>query len=236
MSGTRRRRGRPARTAQREREVAAVQAAARPVRVRKGPLSMLRRNIDSMGGLVVLAAIGGAIVIVVLVLMNSGGGTSDLDPSTAPLMGIEVPISTSNHITEDQADQMQITPGIPPAGGPHFATPLNPGIYDEPVPDGNAVHSLEHGIVWISYNADLVSEAGLETLESIANDFGNDVILSPRAENDKAVGIVSWGRYLVFDEVDEQALRDFIETNVNRSPEPGIRAGGQSMTRPEDAQ
>src|SRR5690606_16203784 len=36
----------------------------------------------------------------------------------------------------------------PPAGGDHNQTWLNCGIYDAPVPNHHAVHSLEHGAIW----------------------------------------------------------------------------------------
>lgn len=36
-------------------------------------------------------------------------------------------------------------------GGDHNATWLNCGIYDKPVPSEYAVHNLEHGAVWITY-------------------------------------------------------------------------------------
>jgi hypothetical protein len=45
--------------------------------------------------------------------------------------------------------------GIPPAGGPHNPSWQNCGFYDELVRDENAVHSLEHGAVWITYQPDL---------------------------------------------------------------------------------
>jgi hypothetical protein len=43
----------------------------------------------------------------------------------------------------------------PPAGGQHNPIWQNCGFCDEPVRDENAVHSLEHGAVWITYQPDL---------------------------------------------------------------------------------
>ena len=116
-------------------------------------------------------------------------------------------------------------PNLPltPAGGPHYAQPLRQGIYDQQIADGNAIHSLEHGMVWITYQPDEVSEADLQIMNDVASDFGRDVILSPRVENSSLIIIVSWGQRLTMDQPDEQLLRDFVTTNRNRSPEPGIR-------------
>jgi hypothetical protein len=43
----------------------------------------------------------------------------------------------------------------PPAGGDHNAEWMTCGIYDKPVPSERAVHNLEHGAVWITYQPSL---------------------------------------------------------------------------------
>ena len=43
----------------------------------------------------------------------------------------------------------------PPVGGPHNATWMNCGIYSKPVPSERAVHNLEHGAIWITYQPSL---------------------------------------------------------------------------------
>src|SRR5215217_3837704 len=46
-------------------------------------------------------------------------------------------------------------PQVPPVGGPHNPIWVNCGVYEQPVPSEMAVHSLEHGAVWITYRLDL---------------------------------------------------------------------------------
>lgn len=53
---------------------------------------------------------------------------------------------------------------VPPAGGEHFNIWQNCGIYAEPIESGNAVHSMEHGALWITYSPDLPSDQ-VATLE-----------------------------------------------------------------------
>ena len=173
--------------------------------------------IESFGGFLTIGGIGGAVLLVVFfILRNPLAAISD-----APLQGEPVASNSVAHVSD--VASLQITPGDPPAGGPMFAQPLRQGIFDEPVPDGNAIHSLEHGLVWITYRPDLLSDEELSRLRDVANDFGRDAILSPRPANAMAVAAVSWGRILRLDAVDAEQLRSFIDTNRNRSPEAGIR-------------
>ena len=170
----------------------------------------------------------GAVVLVVAVTLGAGVFTFAQDPplpqpTAAPtLRGDDVPMGPATHVTSPAA--LEITAGQPPAGGPHFALPLAPGISPTPVEDGNVIHSLEHGIVWISYRPDLVTAADLQTLRAIAQRYPRDVILSPRPSNAAPASIVSWGRRLnVTSPVPANALEEFVLTNVNKSPEPGVR-------------
>jgi hypothetical protein len=158
-----------------------------------------------------------AVVVVLVIVFRTPLG---FESSEAALLGEPVSFPTSTHVANGTLGP---NPPLTPAGGPHYVGPLRAGVYEEPVPDGNAIHSLEHGLVWISYQPDDVTAAVFDVLEDVASDFGRDVILSPRLENSSPIIVVSWGQRLVMDEVDEQLVRDFVTTNRNRSPEPGLR-------------
>jgi len=106
----------------------------------------------------------------------------------------------------------------PPTSGPHYAVPANWGIYDEPLPDEQLVHNLEHGGIWISYR-DAGDQEAVNKLKSVADDFTIKVILTPRPENDSRIAVAAWGRLLKLADFDEQQIRDFIGAFINRGPE-----------------
>ena len=68
----------------------------------------------------------------------------------------------------------------PPAGGAHNPVWQNCGYYDKPVRDEKAVHSLEHGAVWITYSPDLPQDQVTE-LQGIAQSRSY-ILVSPRAD------------------------------------------------------
>lgn len=113
----------------------------------------------------------------------------------------------------------------PPVGGKHAPVWLNCGIYDEPVPDENAVHSLEHGAVWITYRPDLPADQ-VEQLRTIVPD--TYAILSPYPDLPAPVVASAWGHQLTLSGPDEALLTEFIRTYRQgpQTPEPGAACVG----------
>jgi hypothetical protein len=97
----------------------------------------------------------------------------------------------------------------PPAGGAHNAAWLNCGVYAEPQQNENAVHSLEHGAVWATYDADALSEADVETLVNALPD--SYVIVSPYEGLEAPVVLSAWGAQVELDGVDDPRIADFVE-------------------------
>ncbi|WP_036529827.1 DUF3105 domain-containing protein [Nocardia sp. CNY236] len=99
----------------------------------------------------------------------------------------------------------------PPFGGPHdqsWAT-CTGVIYDEPIRAENAVHSLEHGAVWITYNPDMVSAEGIDTLRARVEGKPY-TMMSPYPEQDAAVSLQSWGHQLKLEDPDDKRVGRFI--------------------------
>lgn len=135
--------------------------------------------------------------------------------------GVETFQNATSHV-EGTVDYAQ----SPPAGGSHNQVWLNCGIYDQPVPNENAVHSMEHGAVWVTYDADALSDEQLATLKShLPSSY---VILSPYDGLDSPLVLSSWNHQLMLDSVDDPRIADFFEEYWRNQdvPEPNALCSG----------
>jgi hypothetical protein len=221
MTGERRRRRR-ARQAAVQGDATSASAGGSSSGGRSGARSGWRATIDSFGGFLTVGVVAGVVLVVVALIIASYNEVSS-DESSDELLGEARVSSSARHIPGDDPAQVEAPPGEPPTGGPHFNDPQLPRIYDVPINDGNAIHALEHGIVWISYHPDLVDEETLRVLRDVADAFSNDTMLSPRPQNAMPIALASWERLLTMSSLNEELAREFIRTNRNRSPEPGVR-------------
>jgi Protein of unknown function (DUF3105) len=117
-------------------------------------------------------------------------------------------------------------PQIPPVGGPHAPRPLNCGVYARPVPQENAVHSLEHGTVWITYRPDL-PVGQVASLRALVRGRGH-LLLSPYPGLPAPVVASAWGRQLRLGDAYDPRLRTFISAfrQGPQAPEPDAPCSG----------
>lgn len=121
-------------------------------------------------------------------------------------------------------------PMSPPVWGDHANPPgwQNCGSYADPVPNEFAVHTLEHGAVWITYSPDL-ADAEVAKLRAFTEGRSH-ILVSPFPGLDAPVVATAWGFQLALDGADDPRLPAFIERYYQSaaSPEPGaICTGGQ---------
>lgn len=116
--------------------------------------------------------------------------------------------------------------GLPPAGGSHANAWQNCGIYSTPINDENAVHSLEHGAVWIAYSPDL-PEDQVETLQDKVSGESH-LLLAPYPGLRSPVVLTAWTYQLEVDSADDSRIDDFIHNYQEgpQTPEPGARCDG----------
>jgi uncharacterized protein DUF3105 len=110
---------------------------------------------------------------------------------------------------------------VPPVGGDHNDVWLNCGIYNQPVKNENAVHSLEHGAVWITYRPDLAA-AQVNTLQELVR--GKPfVLLSPYPGIASPIAASAWGKQLTVTDASDARLASFVREFAQspQAPEPG---------------
>lgn len=119
---------------------------------------------------------------------------------------------------------------VPPVGGDHNPEVLNCGIYDKPVPSENAVHSLEHGAVWITYQPDL-PQAAVDKLRGLVRGHSH-LLLSPFPGLPAPVVASGWGVQLQLTGADDARLPRFIKTYEQgpQTREPGAECSGGAGT------
>ncbi len=160
---------------------------------------------------------GAAIITVVLIVL-----VLSPQPDAAAIPGVIV----YNDLPRDHTEAPQAYAQIPPVGGMHSGIWQNCGIYDQPVRNENAVHSMEHGAVWITYQPNLPADA-IEHLRTLVR--GNDyVLLSPYPGLPKPVVASAWGLQLSVDSANDSRLPLFIARYAQgpQTPERGAVCSG----------
>jgi hypothetical protein len=119
---------------------------------------------------------------------------------------------------------------VPPVGGAHDPTWQNCGFYDAPIRSENAVHSLEHGAVWITYRPDLPQEQ-IDQLRQRADDQ-TYVLVSPFPDLPAPVVASSWNHQLQLDSAGDERLDQFIRRfrQGPDTPERGAACTGGTGT------
>jgi hypothetical protein len=130
-----------------------------------------------------------------------------------------------------EAGQTHVTTPVdytesPPVGGEHEPPPnwadCTGTVYDVDIRHENAVHSLEHGAVWITYDPDRVSGADIDTLSGLVERSGR--MLSPYEGLDSPISVQSWNHQLKVESADDPRIAqfaDFFTYNADYYPEPG---------------
>lgn len=128
----------------------------------------------------------------------------------------------------------------PPAGGNHLSQwqTCTGSVYDAPIVDGNAVHSLEHGAVWLTYDAALVDGEGIDQLAAKVE--GRDYsLMSPYQDLGVAVSVQAWGVRYQTDDIDDPKIDEFMDfyiQNADNTAEANATCTGGIATTIADQQ
>jgi uncharacterized protein DUF3105 len=160
---------------------------------------------------VVVAALAGGAVFVIREQSASRKNGTEEAGGVRSFSGL-----TQNHVTTT-VNYAQ----VPPVGGDHDATWLNCGIYNQPVKNENAVHSLEHGAVWITYQPSLAADQVGE-LQGLVRGKPY-TMLSPFNGMPSPIAASAWGKQLTVTDASDPRLAKFIRDFAQspQAPEPG---------------
>ncbi|WP_165984980.1 DUF3105 domain-containing protein [Streptomyces sp. YIM 98790] len=145
----------------------------------------------------------------------------------ATVEGVETWADLSQTHTTEPVDYAM----SPAAGGDHHPAWLacDAKVYEEEVSEEQAVHSLEHGAVWITYN-DQAADGDIKALTDrvAATPY---TFLSPYADQEDPVVLTAWGHQLAVDDADDPRVEQFLLKYVQgeQTPEPGATCASGSM-------
>ncbi|WP_346960491.1 DUF3105 domain-containing protein [uncultured Arthrobacter sp.] len=204
-------------TSKRSSEHQAIVAAIRSRQQAK----QRRFNILVYGGFgLVLAAIITAVALVVAGSVQERNAAAEA--AKKPIDGIQTFAGLSrNHVQTAVAYPQQ-----PGAGGDHSPVWTNCGIYTDPVNGQRAVHSLEHGAVWITYNPGLPATE-ITKLTTLAKNKPY-LLLSPDKNQTTPITATAWGTQLAVQDAADPRIPAFIGAYAQspKAPEPGAPCTG----------
>ncbi len=161
--------------------------------------------------------IGGGVLALALVVV---GVVLAARQASQPIPGESVPIQGQQHVAPGEMHPPYNSD--PPTSGWHYDTPLDAGFYEQPAPDEQLVHNLEHGHVVIAYDCSRLAdcEGAKEQLRGIVKRFnGWKVTVVPRQNADAAIALTAWGRIDKLDRFDEKRIVAFVNAWRDRGPE-----------------
>ena len=178
-------------------------------------------------GSVVLAAL--LVGIVGYAFANQGKGVRDLvrNPDAA-IEGVQV--AKPEDLAREHVPGAVDYESVPPNGGDHNIVPQSCAVYDEPIPNEHAVHSLEHGAVWVTYSDELPDDQVEELAGKVEGDpYG---LMSPVPDQESPIVLSAWGRTLELDSASDSRIDDFIEGYASgpQTPERGAACIGTTAT------
>ncbi|WP_025272156.1 DUF3105 domain-containing protein [Haloglycomyces albus] len=130
------------------------------------------------------------------------------------------------------AQRTHIDPGTyvdygqyPPVGGDHYPQwqQCNGVVYNGAIDNRHAVHSLEHGAVWVTYDPEELSEDDVSTL-AVKVDGRDATMMSQYPDQGSPVSVQAWGFQLTVDSADDERIEEFMDRFARASDntmEPG---------------
>ncbi|MEO5953085.1 MAG: DUF3105 domain-containing protein [Chloroflexia bacterium] len=207
--------------------------AGRPVGER-GQLTRSTRQIPTERSNKLLILYGLLLVIVVGVLVvyfvsrspssasTTIGGTPEPTPDYSLGIGTAVPNEGNAHVSARTVITYNV---YPPSSGTHYPDTAPYKFYDEEVPEGNFVHSMEHGGVVLYYRPDISDDVKQQLKDLFnklpPNKFGSvSLVVTPYTKGmTQPLAIAAWGRLLLMNDYNFDEIKTFYQSWVDKGPE-----------------
>ncbi|MCP2340849.1 DUF3105 domain-containing protein [Actinomadura rupiterrae] len=138
-------------------------------------------------------------------------------------------------VSKDEPGREHVTTSVkydatPPMGGNHDPVWQNCGVYGSALRNENAVHSLEHGAVWITYRPDLPKDQVVKLSAKVGATAYT--LLSPYPGLDAPIVLSAWGKQVKVQDAGDKRVDEFLRAFVRgpQTPEPGAPCTGGKAT------
>lgn len=202
-----------------------VSSARDDARAKLASMQKKQKSEQRRGGLII-GLISGLVVIGLIV----GGAfliKKDNDATSAGSAKLGEVKSYPGYTQGDHVNTKVKYKENPPVGGKHNPAWANCGIYDKDIPNENAVHSMEHGAVWITYKPNL-SKTQVGTLRSLASTNPEFTLMNPREDQPAPIVLSAWGKQLMVDKATDPKVQKFVKDFLRgpQTPEPNASCSG----------
>ncbi|WP_069770785.1 DUF3105 domain-containing protein [Streptomyces sp. LUP30] len=203
--------------------------------MRRAELARERRNrfLVITGSVVAVAALVAGGVFVVKSQSKDDGADGDAKSSSSSSSGDFTTGADGVRTWKGKLGRTHVAkrvkyPTEPPVGGDHNQVWMNceGDVYTKAIDNMNAVHSLEHGAVWVTYN----SKAAKADVEALAAKVRKTpyTLMSPDADQADPIVLTAWGHQRTVTGASDPNVGTFFEKFVQgaQTPEPGAACTG----------
>jgi hypothetical protein len=172
----------------------------------------------AVGTLVLALFLGG--ILTYSALNVSLGDKSSLKYAESRVSGLQINHGLDrNHVDGKFIDYPNQT-NTPPYGGNHNSQWESCQVYTTEIANEHAVHSLEHGAVWVTYDPNKVKGTDLTTLTNLVKGDAYRM-MSPYPGLKSAVSLQAWGERIFADKVSDGRIKTFLTvfTHGPQAPE-----------------
>ncbi|MFJ7494163.1 DUF3105 domain-containing protein [Streptomyces sp. NPDC097727] len=172
--------------------------------------------------------------VAVIAALVAGGGylmsaaddkeKAEVEAKSSPVQGERTWDKLSQNHVEKKVDY----PMNPPVGGDHNPVWMNcdADVYTEAIPKENAVHSLEHGAVWVTYTSK-AKPADIKKLGKRVEATPYS-LMSPVEDQAAPLVLSAWGKQVTVTSATDARVAQFFTKYVQgpQTPEPGAACSG----------